>query len=46
MSLSMTSLAQIAIELQRGISHQDRFSRLIRTLRQLLGGDAYGITAL
>lgn len=40
MSLSMTSLAQIAIELQRGISHQDRFSRLIRTLRQLLGGDA------
>ena len=40
MSLSITSLANIAIELQSGISHQDRFARLIRTLRQLLGGDA------
>ena len=40
MSLSITSLANIAIDLQSGISHQDRFTRLIRTLRQLLGGDA------
>lgn len=40
MSLSITSLANIAIDLQSGISHQDRFARLIRTLRQLLGGDA------
>lgn len=40
MSLSITSLANIAIDLQSGISHQDRFARLIRTLRQLLGSDA------
>ena len=40
MSLSMSSLAAIAIELQSGISHSDRFSRVIRTLRKLLGGDA------
>lgn len=40
MSLSITSLANIAIDLQSGISQQDRFARLIRTLRQLLGGDA------
>ncbi len=40
MSLSLSSLAAIAIELQSGISHSDRFSRVIRTLRTLLGGDA------
>ncbi|MGP9421826.1 nitric oxide reductase transcriptional regulator NorR [Rahnella sp. NRRL B-41462] len=40
MSLSITSLANIAIDLQRGISHQDRFSRLVRALRLLLGSDA------
>lgn len=40
MSLSISSLAQIAIDLQSGISRQDRFAHLIRTLRQLLGGDA------
>ncbi|NIF46299.1 nitric oxide reductase transcriptional regulator NorR [Enterobacter sp. Ap-1006] len=40
MSLSMSSLAAIAIELQSGISHSDRFTRVIRTLRKLLGGDA------
>lgn len=40
MSLSVESLARIAIELQSGISHQDRFQRLINTLRQLLGCDA------
>lgn len=40
MSLSITSLASIAIDLQSGIAHPDRFARLIRTLRQLLGSDA------
>ncbi|KJZ39925.1 MULTISPECIES: nitric oxide reductase transcriptional regulator NorR [Pseudomonas] len=40
MSLSVESLARIAIQLQSGISHQDRFQRLINTLRQLLGCDA------
>lgn len=40
MSLSITSLANIAIDLQSGITHQDRFARLIRTLRKLLGSDA------
>lgn len=33
-------LANIAIELQRGIGHQDRFQRLITTLRQVLECDA------
>lgn len=34
MSFSVEVLAGIAIELQRGIGHQDRFQRLITTLRQ------------
>ncbi|STG49644.1 putative two-component transcriptional regulator [Escherichia coli] len=34
MSFSVDVLANIAIELQRGIGHQDRFQRLITTLRQ------------
>lgn len=37
MSFSVDVLANIAIELQRGIGHQDRFQRLITTLRQVLG---------
>ncbi len=36
----MEVLAGIAIELQRGIGHQDRFQRLITTLRQVLACDA------
>lgn len=36
MSFSVEVLAGIAIELQRGIGHQDRFQRLITTLRQVL----------
>lgn len=36
MSFSVDVLANIAIELQRGIGHQDRFQRLITTLRQVL----------
>ena len=40
MSFSVDVLANIAIELQRGIGHQDRFQRLITTLRQLLECDA------
>ncbi|WP_338463515.1 nitric oxide reductase transcriptional regulator NorR [Franconibacter daqui] len=40
MSLSVNLLATIAIALQRGISHQDRFQRLITTLRQVLRCDA------
>ncbi|WP_049291649.1 nitric oxide reductase transcriptional regulator NorR [Franconibacter helveticus] len=40
MSLSVNLLATIAIELQSGISHQDRFQRLITTLRQVLHCDA------
>lgn len=40
MSFSVEVLASIAIELQRGIGHQDRFQRLISTLRQVLECDA------
>lgn len=40
MSLSIQSLAQIAIELQSGLSGQDRFQTLISSLRQLLQCDA------
>lgn len=40
MSFSVDVLANIAIELQRGIGHQDRFQRLITTLRQVLECDA------
>lgn len=40
MSFSTEALAKIAIELQSDIGHPDRFSRLITTLRQLLGCDA------
>ncbi len=42
MSFSVDVLANIAIELQRGIGHQDRFQRLITTLRQVLECDASG----
>ncbi|MFP1528300.1 GAF domain-containing protein [Escherichia coli] len=40
MSFSVDVLANIAIELQRGIGHQDCFQRLITTLRQVLECDA------
>lgn len=40
MSFSVDVLAGIAIELQSGIGHQDRFQRLITTLRQVLECDA------
>lgn len=40
MSFSVNVLAGIAIELQRGVGHQDRFQRLITTLRQVLECDA------
>ncbi|QFH71598.1 nitric oxide reductase transcriptional regulator NorR [Enterobacter sp. E76] len=40
MSLSINLLATIAIQLQQGISHQDRFQRLISTLRDVLQCDA------
>ncbi|MEB0951908.1 nitric oxide reductase transcriptional regulator NorR [Citrobacter sedlakii] len=40
MSFSVDVLAEIAIELQRGVGHQDRFQRLITTLRQVLECDA------
>ncbi len=40
MSLSIQTLSHIAIELQSGISSQDRFARLINSLRRLLGCDA------
>lgn len=40
MSFSVNVLAKIAIELQRGIGHKDRFQRLITTLRQVLDCDA------
>ena len=35
MSFSVEVLAGIAIELQSGVGHQDRFQRLITTLRWL-----------
>jgi anaerobic nitric oxide reductase transcription regulator len=40
MSLSIDLLARIAIELQSGITHEDRFQRLIGTLRTMLACDA------
>lgn len=40
MTFSVNALAKIALELQSGIGHQDRFQRLITTLRQVLGCDA------
>ncbi|NDL63613.1 nitric oxide reductase transcriptional regulator NorR [Acerihabitans arboris] len=40
MALSMQTLSRIAIELQSGISSQDRFQRLINSLRRLLDCDA------
>ncbi len=40
MSFSVNVLAGIAIELQSGIGHADRFQRLITTLRQVLECDA------
>ncbi|MGL5038689.1 MAG: nitric oxide reductase transcriptional regulator NorR [Aeromonas sp.] len=38
--LSTDSLARIALDLQLGISHQDRFHRLIQSVRRLLHSDA------
>ncbi|EPG7579290.1 nitric oxide reductase transcriptional regulator NorR [Providencia rettgeri] len=40
MGFSVEALAKIAIELQDGMGHADRFQRLITTLRQSLGCDA------
>ncbi|BDH45401.1 anaerobic nitric oxide reductase transcription regulator NorR [Salmonella enterica subsp. enterica serovar Choleraesuis] len=40
MGLSVNSLATVAIQLQQGLSHQDRFIRLVTTLRDVLGCDA------
>lgn len=40
MGFSVEALAKIAIELQSGIEHSDRFQRLITTLRQSLKCDA------
>lgn len=40
MSFSVEALAKIAIDLQSDLYHADRFSRLITTLRQILGCDA------
>lgn len=40
MSFSVNVLAGIAIQLQSGVGHQDRFQRLITTLRQVLDCDA------
>jgi len=38
--ISTDSLARIALDLQLGISHQDRFHRLIQSVRSLLNSDA------
>ena len=38
--ISTDSLARIALDLQLGISHQDRFHRLIQSVRSLLCSDA------
>ncbi|MFM4830286.1 nitric oxide reductase transcriptional regulator NorR [Aeromonas rivipollensis] len=38
--ISTDSLARIALDLQLGISHQDRFHRLIQSVRSLLHSDA------
>jgi len=43
MSLSMDNLARIALDLQWGISNQDRFQQLINSLRQLLLCDALAL---
>ena len=43
MALSMDSLARIALDLQWGISNQDRFQQLINSLRQLLLCDALAL---
>ncbi|WP_213990785.1 nitric oxide reductase transcriptional regulator NorR [Sodalis sp. dw_96] len=43
MSLSIETLSHIAIELQSGISSQDRFARLINGLRRLLCCDALAL---
>lgn len=40
MGFSVEVLAKIAIELQQDVGHQDRFQRLITTLRQVLHCDA------
>lgn len=40
MSFTVEALAKIAIDLQSDLGHADRFSRLITTLRQILGCDA------
>ncbi|MDW5498775.1 nitric oxide reductase transcriptional regulator NorR [Pseudomonas lundensis] len=40
MTLSIQSLASIAIELQSGLTQRDRFQRLINSLRRLLDCDA------
>ena len=41
--LSIDELASIALELQLGISHRDRFQRLITSLRTLLRADAVAL---
>ncbi|MGY3928539.1 nitric oxide reductase transcriptional regulator NorR [Aeromonas simiae] len=38
--LSTDTLVRIALDLQHGISHRDRFQRLIHSVRQLLASDA------
>lgn len=40
MGFSVDVLAKIAIELQKDVGHQDRFQRLVTTLRQVLHCDA------
>ncbi|WP_100158572.1 nitric oxide reductase transcriptional regulator NorR [Proteus columbae] len=40
MGFSVDVLAKIAIELQKDVGHQDRFQRLVTTLRQVLSCDA------
>lgn len=40
MGFSFDVLAKIAIELQKDVGHQDRFQRLVTTLRQVLNCDA------
>ncbi len=40
MGFSVDVLAKIAIELQKDVGHQDRFQRLVTTLRQVLNSDA------
>ncbi|WP_145491159.1 nitric oxide reductase transcriptional regulator NorR [Yersinia aleksiciae] len=43
MSLSIESLANISIELQHGLSGQDRFQRLVGSLREYLECDALAL---